>query len=371
MPARSPRQVADDLAARLAPSADALVIAFVSSQLPCDEVAAELHQRLSPATVIGCTSVGEIGGAVAVGTAVAVVISCPGLRFGIGLTGELARGPLQAGRGAVVAAANALGRAAEALDPARHVALTLVDGRSAFAEGFCLGTAATAPRISFVGGSSSDVVGGPPRSAIFANGVAHRDAGLVVVLESGLSFEVITSEHMTATPARTVVTGADPRRRSIHELDGHPAAARYQQLIRELGVDRPLDNELASSFPFAIYVGGHPYVRSIREVAGDELRLAAVVDEGAVVRIMRPGDLVTQTRTAFAGARARLGELSAVITFSCLGRHLEAQTRGAGAALDEIYASVPVVGFHSFGEQAGPLLVNHTLAALALGAPLA
>jgi hypothetical protein len=57
-----------------------------------------------------------------------------------------------------------------------------------------------------------------------------------------------------------------------------------------------------------------------------------------------------------------------VITFSCLGRHLEAQSRGAIGALDDVYASLPVVGFHSFGEQAGPLLVNHTLAALALGA---
>ena len=367
VPARSPRQVADDLAARLAPSPGTLVLAFVSSRLPPDEVAVELEHRLRPATVVGCTSIGEIAGPAAVGTAAAVAIATPALRFGVGLTGELARGPLQAGRAAVIAAAGALGLSPDDLDPSRHVALTLVDGRSAFAEGFCLGTAATSPRIAFVGGSSSEEIGGPPRSAIFAGGVAHRDAGLVIVLEAKLSFEVITSEHMVATPVRTVVTGADPARRAIYELDGYPAASRYQQLIRELGAEGPLDNDLASSFPFAVYIGGKPYVRSVREVIGEELRLAAVVDEGAVLRIMRPGDLVAQTRHALAGTRSRLGELSAVITFSCQGRNIEARSRGAHAALDDIYASLPVVGFHSFGEQAGPLLVNHTLAALALG----
>src|SRR5690606_18928491 len=109
------------------------------------------------------------------------------------------------------------------------------------------------------------------------------------------------------------------------------------------------------------------YVRSVSGVAGDELRLAAAVDEGAVLRIMRPGDLVAQTPSALAGASSRLGQLDAALAFSCLSRHLEAQSRGATAALDDVYATLPVCGFHSFGEQSGPLLVNHTLAALALG----
>jgi len=57
-----------------------------------------------------------------------------------------------------------------------------------------------------------------------------------------------------------------------------------------------------------------------------------------------------------------------VIAFSCLGRHYEATTGGARAALGELYDAAPLVGFHSFGEQKGPLLVNHTLTGLALGA---
>src|SRR5207248_5079618 len=119
---------------------------------------------------------------------------------------------------------------------------------------------ATAPRIAFVGGSASDQIGEPRRSAIFARGLAHRDAGVVILLELRLSFEVITSEHMTPTPVRTVVTRADPGRRVIYELDGYPAAPRYHGLMRELGADGPLDYVLASGFPLAIYVHGKPSV---------------------------------------------------------------------------------------------------------------
>lgn len=359
------------------------MIAFVSSDLDPDAVANELAERMAVARVVGCTSIGEIAGPVATGTAVALLIDGVRVRFGVGLAPELSRGPIQAGRAAVVAAAAELGLAADQLDPARHVAITLVDGRSPMAEGFCLGTAATAPRIGFVGGAASDscdmprslalagraavAPGARSTAALFHDGVAHRDAGLAVVVAPSGSFEVITSEHMIPTPLRVVVTSADPSRRLVLELDGQPAARRYAEVIRAAGANGPLDNALAARFPFAVYVGGRPYVRSVSGVAGDELRLAAAVDEGAVLRIMRPGDLVAQTRAALAGAHARLGALDAVLAFSCLGRHLEAVSRGATGALDDVYAMLPMCGFHSFGEQAGPLLVNHTLAALALG----
>jgi hypothetical protein len=376
VPARAPGQVAADLAAALEPTADTLILAFVSSELPAAEVAPALARAMEPATVVGCTSIGEIAGPVTTGTAVALRLDRSHVGWGVGLAADLTRGPLQAARAAVHDAARGLGLNPDQLDPARHVAITLVDGRSPMVEGFCLGSAAAAPRIGFVGGAASDAsdlprstTGSqrPELAAIFHGGVAHRDAGLVVMLAPTGSFEVITSEHMTPTPLRVVVTGADPSRRVVTELDGMPAARRYGEVIREAGANGPLDSALAARFPFAVYINGRPYVRSVSVVAGDELRLAAAVDEGAVLRIMRPGDLVAQTRAALAGTHTRVGALDAVITFSCLGRHIEAMTRGATGALDDVYAMLPVCGFHSFGEQSGPLLVNHTLAALALG----
>jgi hypothetical protein len=84
---------------------------------------------------------------------------------------------------------------------------------------------------------------------------------------------------------------------------------------------------------------------------------------------MRAGDLVGSTKLALTNAAAEVGgDLRAVIAFSCLGRHYESRTTDTREALGQLYDRTPLVGFHSLGEQKGPLLVNHTLTGLALGA---
>ncbi len=350
-----------------------LVVAFASSRADADAVAAALAAGFPGVPLLGCTSTGELGaGGDHEGVITAMAITSPGLRVGIGLATDLKCSALRASRGAVIEAAAALGCAPEQLDPARHVALAVVDGRSGFEESFCLGSAATAPQLRFVGGSASDELARgddqPPRARVFARGKAWQNAGVIAILETDLPFAVIESEHMVATADRVVVTAADPERRRVHELDGLPARVRYAQLVAAHGAP-PLDPVIASRFPFALYVGGRPYVRSVADLDGDTLVFASAVDPGAVLRLMRPGDLVGTTAHALDSAVAEVGgSLRALVAFSCLGRHREALTTNRRAALADLYDRLPLVGFHSFGEQVGPLLVNHTLTGLALGA---
>jgi len=376
-PARAARRLAEALGC---PGTDAsigwdvcggrpsLVVVFASHALDPDAVALAIDRELAGTPWIGCTSCGEIGeGGDHVGTIAAIAIGSPRLRVGLGLATDLARSALRSSRDAVADAAEALGRAPEQLQPSRHAAIALVDGRSGFEESFCLGSAATAPQIHFVGGSASDNFEDPPRARVFHGGRAHAGAGVVAIIETDLPFAVIESEHMIPTSDRVVVTSADPERRRVSEIDGQPAVRRYAQLIAAHG-GGALDAVLASSFPFAMYVGGRPYVRSVAEIDGDELVFASAVDPGTILRLMRPGDLVGSTRHALATAASEVGgDLRAVIAFSCLGRHREALTSGARGELGTIYDAAPLVGFHSLGEQKGPLLVNHTLTGLAIG----
>ncbi|HTJ43388.1 MAG TPA: FIST N-terminal domain-containing protein [Kofleriaceae bacterium] len=369
MSGSSPESAVAALVAALGDLRPTAIIAFASWKLDPDDTARRLAEAFAPAPVIGCTSNGEIGADGDVeGTITALALCSDRLRLGIALAPELTRQALRSSRAAVIEAASALGIAPEELDPKRHVAITLVDGRCGFEESFCLGSASTAPQIRFVGGSASD--GFPPEAAtrVFFAGRAHGDAGVVAILEPGQPFAVIESEHMIPTELRTVVTAADHRRRIVHELDGFPAVKRYQELIRATGSDEILDDVVASSYPFAAYVGGRPYVRSVAHLGGDDLHFACAIEVGAVLRLMRPGDLVGTTEQALADAAAEVGGApEAIVAFSCLGRHNEAMTRGLRAPLAQLYARAPVVGFHSFGEQAGSLLVNHTLTALVLG----
>ena len=190
---------------------------------------------------------------------------------------------------------------------------------------------------------------------------------VAVVLALAAIARALWPARRVPTDARVVVTAAEPERRRVLELDGQPATRRYAELVQAQGASH-LDAVMASSFPFALYVGGRPYVRSVADIDGDTLQFASAVDPGAVLRLMRAGDLVGSTRQALTTAADAVGgELQAVIAFSCLGRHREAITGGMRAELAAIYDSNPLIGFHSFGEQAGPLLVNHTLTGLALG----
>lgn len=360
----SATEVADELIKRLDGDDLKLVVVFADWRIDSAVLARTLQEKL-PAPVVGCTTVGVI----ASGThpsAAAIGLYGDRVKVGIGLATELPTSALARSRDAIHQAAAALGTTVEALDPARHVAITLVDGSSGHEEAFCIASAATAPQIRVVGGCAATEHGSKRRAYVWAHGEALADAGIVVLLETSLPFEAVTSQHMIATNVKTVVTAATGR--TIEELDGRPAANRLRELISHLG--GTLDDFKPSEYSFARFVDGVPYLRSMVQIEDTRIHLACGVAAGHVLRLMRPGDLIGKTQQDLANVRDRVGgEIAAFLAFSCIGRHWEAASRGLEAALAEAYAVYPTIGIQSFGEQTGMLLVNHTLTGLAIGSP--
>lgn len=343
-----------------------LVLVFGDWRIDQQALAAACQGLRAP--VLGCSAYGVIGPRAPMETEVAAscAIGLYGewLRVGIGVAPELERSPLTRSRDAVARAATMLGVTPEGLDPARHVAITLVDGTTEYLEAFCVGSAATAPRIRFVGGCSSTELAKQPAAPIWINGELVPHGGVCVVLDSELPFYAVSSTSSAPTDKRTIVTAATGR--VITELDGKPAGSRLRQLIAELGdtLIEPMPTHV-----FARYVEGVPYVRSIANIDGELVTVASGVEAGHVLRIMRPGDLIGHTQRDLATARDRVGgQVEAFLGFSCLGRHAEAMHRNLGRELAACYAELPTAGFQTFGEQSGMLLVNHTLTGLAIGA---
>jgi hypothetical protein len=370
---RTPEGLGRALVDRLAGSD--LRIAFVFADRRLDPAAlAGVHRDLG-APVVGCSASGVIGprppgvgpGVVGLG------LYGDWVRAGIGVATDLSGAALTHSHDAVHRAAAALGTSADALEPGRHVAITMIDGRYDREEAFCIGSAAAAPRIRFVGGcTSTDLDNGEGsairtsvQTSVWVNGEVLTDAGVVIVLESDQPFHAVTSAHLVPTELRTVVTAVSGR--VIEQLDGRPAAPRLRQLIASIG-DR-LD-EPRPSHAFARYINGVPYVRSLHEVAGDHLVLTCAVEPGHVLRVMQPGDLLGATRRDLATATTRVGgSIAAFLAFSSTARHDEAAARGTDRELAAAYAACHAVGFHTPSEQSGMLLVNHTLTGLAIGAP--
>lgn len=366
--ARTEAEAARELAAQICQPDTATVLVFANPRYHADILARELDRAFPAARVFGCTTAGEIGpGGFHQGAVVGLALGRDEARVGAGLACAITRSPLSSGRRATLTAIEDLGADRERLRPKRHVAITLIDGRSGQEEGFIAGAAATVPTIRFVGGSASDDLGEVPRSRVFCGGRAYDDCGLVLVLEPAVRFAVVVSEHMVATEERVVVTAADPSARLVHELNGKPARQVYARLV---GHEGQVDRTLAAPFPFGYYVGGRPYARSIMGVVGDSLRFACVVDNGAVLRLMRAGDMLASTRNTLDAAAADVGgRLGAVLGFNCAGRYIECESKGTTAQMSALLDSYPIVGFNTFGEQVNALHVNHTLTGLALAAP--
>jgi hypothetical protein len=359
--------VVKELVEQLEPQREELRLVILFADWRIDPYAlARGMQKALPAPVIGCTTLGVVAGPAGSQPATAAAVGFYGdwLRVGVGIASDLPKSALARSRDAVENAASALGTTPAGLDSSRNVALAFVDGQCGHEEAFCIGSAAAAPQIRIVGGSASTEHGSARRSFIWANGEVLADAGVVVLLESAVPFEAVTSSHMIATPAKTVVTGASGR--VIEELDGMPAARRIRQLVEQHGGTLDLARP---QYSFARFVGGKPYVRSMVALDDELIHLASAVEVGHVLHVMRPGDLIGQTQRDLAAAAARLGgRMSSFLAFSCIARHWEAASSGIDRALNATYAQYPTTGFQSFGEQTGTLLVNHTLTGLAIGA---
>lgn len=356
--------VARELATQLPDTSATVVLLFASPRYDAAALAAAAQRAFDPVPVVGCTTAGEIGvSGFLEGSVVAMSLASGALRLGVGVFTGLGSAAFTGGRRAAGSALAALGRTTLELSPRRHVALSLIDGRSGREESFIAGAAAALPGVRIAGGSASDVVEAPPAARLIVGGEALTDSGMMLVFESDIPFVAFKSEHMLPTSERVVVTAVEPGERVVHELNGRPAREVYARL---LGVEASaIDDAVAGRNPFALYVGGQPYVRSVMSVEGDSLRFACAVDQGSVLRPMHPGDLVRSTAEDLANVDAELGGIGALVAFNCLGRYLESQASGNTEGVAEVLTRYPVVGFNTFGEQFNALHVNHTLTALA------
>jgi hypothetical protein len=380
--------VAAALAKELAGAEPALVLVFADHRLRPGPIGAAI-ERACGAPCVVCSTTGVISGfdpalqggpapartlsaaqaaearaavEAAPPQAMAVALARTWARAGIGIARDLGHNAVGSARAATYAAAAALGLAPSALETERHVAITLFDGRCGHEESFCVGSAGAAPQVKFVGGVAWADQGAPN---LAVGEVELSAAGTVILLESARPFRVVSSVHVEPSATRCVVTSSHGRR--ILELDGFPAVSRYLKLLAELGAPELPFDALVPRYPLAMYMRGTPYIRSIRAAQGEVLELTSAISSGQVLRVMRAGDLVGSTVKDLAAAAEALGGTELLLAFSCVSRRRDALTRNLQSSLAAAYASYPVAGFDSHGEQAGMVLVNHTLSGLAIG----
>jgi len=163
------------------------------------------------------------------------------------------------------------------------------------------------------------------------------------------------------------VTGAEPARRIVTEINGEPAAREYARMVG-LAVDK-LTPMIFAAHPVVVRVGGQNYVRSIQKVNDDEsLSFFCAIDEGIVLTVAEGGDIVGNLEDAFAKIERELGPPALVLGCDCILRSIEIGQRGVRERIGAIFAANNVVGFATYGEQYNAMHVNQTFTGVAISA---
>ena len=355
------------LSRALGPGPFAQVFLFVSPLADLAEIAARAQAVFAPARVCGCSSSGEITAqGYDSGQIVAFALPAAGFEVEQLLIERLGALEPRALIADLLRARQALGRRAP--DWPHEGAVLLVDGLSGQEDALVAALSGGLGPVPVVGASAGDAARFE-QAQVFARGALRENAAVLTLIRSPWILRPFSFAHQKPTTRRMVVTRAEPARRLVARINDEPAAREY---ARALGLlPEQLSPYVFAAHPLLVRAGGRHHVRSIQQVAPDGgLMFFAAIDEGLVLTLSEPGDMVAHLRAELDGlASGPDGRPAAILGFDCFFRRLEAEGRQMQGAISEILASHDVCGFSTYGEQVGALHVNQTLTGLAFFAP--
>lgn len=365
--AKDPTAALSDLCAQLGPDEFALVVVFVSPVHLSDRLADAINAGFPDCPVIGCTTAGEIApDGFADDTIVAVGFPTSHFCASVRLMTDAEK-------------EGGVGIAETVLDQLSEVARAAPDWQGEFAFMLNDGMARNEDRIvsminpalgtvPLFGGSAGDGLSFH-ETALFANGAFHKRASVLAIFRTRCRIKVFRFDHFRPTGTRMVVTRADPERRLVSELNAEPAAIEYARMVgKDPGQLTPF---VFAASPVMVKIGGEYHVRAIQKVEENgDLRFFSAIDEGLVLTVAAPKDIVTHLEHVMADLAAMHGKPDSIVACECILRKLEIDQIQARRRISSILSRNRVVGFHTYGEQFNMLHVNQTFTGVAIYAPV-
>lgn len=343
-----------------------LVIFFCSSRYDLTKMASALNQYFGDTAVIGCTTAGEIGPAgycdhsISGATFPAGDFVASVARLGSLKSAEVSR--LQSFAQNLVQC-----HEQDQADLPNTFAMLLIDGVSQREDAVTRTLFNSLPSIPIVGGSTGDDLMFDD-TWVFHQGQFHSNSALMLLMSTSCSIAPVKTQHFVATDQRLVITGAEPERRLVTEINGLPAAAEYARLT---GVDvDDLNLMRFAASPVVVMIEGKEYVRSIRQANPDgSLTFYCAIEAGLVFRVARGVDLIENLRHTLNSVRQSLGTPQVLLAFDCVLRKLEMEQTDETVNAGLLTRACNTLGFNSYGEQFGGVHVNQTFTGLAIGHP--
>ncbi|WP_259988630.1 FIST N-terminal domain-containing protein [Sulfitobacter sp. S190] len=351
-----------DLHTQIATEPLALVALFIPARADFAALVARASEVFGAIDVVACTTAGEIG-AGGYEDGVIIATGFPAAHFASTsiLIEELDDGNTQsvldriAVDTAVLRDANSTKRQA--------FGFLVIDGLSLREDTLTAAIAPALRNIPLFGGSAGDGTEFA-RTLVALNGRVCENAAVLSVVLTDHQTRVFSIDHLVPTDTQMVVTEADPDRRVVKEINAEPAAREYARLV---GKDpEQLDQFTFASHPVVVRIGSTHHVRAIQRINEvGELVFFSAIDEGMVLTLAEPQHMANHLETSLAEL-AQDGAPSDIMGCDCLLRRLEAEQTQQTRQLSKVLRKHKVVGFSTYGEQIGPLHVNHTMTGVAI-----
>ncbi|MBZ9987219.1 FIST C-terminal domain-containing protein [Mesorhizobium sp. BH1-1-5] len=219
--------------------------------------------------------------------------------------------------------------------------------------------------IPLIGGSAGDDLKFETTSLI-SNGKVTSDSAIIVLVATEIPFHVFKTDNFIPTDEKLVVTASDPDHRIVREFNATNAAEEYAASVGT--VPQALTPLSFASHPVVVKVAGEYYCRSIQRMHVDgSLSFFCAIDDGVVLSIAQPKNMVESTRAALQDAERKLGGIDMILGFDCVLRRLDARNRQVYREISELYRTNKVIGFGTYGEQYRSMHLNQTFTGIAFG----
>ena len=219
--------------------------------------------------------------------------------------------------------------------------------------------------IPLLGGSAGDDLKFET-TRLISNGRVTSDSAIIVLIATEIPFHVFKTDNFVPTDEKLVVTSSDPDHRIVREFNATNAAEEYAASVGIL--PQTLTPLNFASHPVVVKVGGEYYCRSIQKMHPDgSLSFFCAIDDGVVLSIAQPMDMVESTRAALRDVEERLGGIDMILGFDCVLRRLDARNRQVFRDISELYRVNNVIGFGTYGEQYRSMHLNQTFTGIAFG----
>lgn len=353
------------LAKSLGPGPFSLVLLFVSPEADVSSVVAEAGSLWKGARIAGCTTAGEISGdGYDEESIVAVGFHARHFAAETLLVPDLSKLVASDLSDTLLHIRQALARDHGHLP--EEFALLFVDGLSAREDELASALAAATGAMPLIGGSAGD--GTHFRETLVFDGERLlANAAVISVMRGACPLRPFKMDHIKPTERRMVVTDADPQARIVRRINAEPAVKEYARLI---GMQPESVNTLTFAIhPLTVRMGERHHVRAIQRVLpSGELLFFSAIDEGMVLTIAEPHDLVGHLSAELKALKQPANPV-AVLAFDCILRRIEAQERQMIGPVSELLRQHGVIGFSTYGEQIGPMHINHTMTGFAFYPP--